>query len=221
MNGMKKQDRTRRITVSGLLLALMLVLGFFESRIPLNLAVPGVRLGLSNSVLIFAVYMLDLPAAWCLMCLKVLLSGLLFSGVAAMAYAFAGGALSLTVMCLLSRIRKIPVPVVSMAGGLFHNVGQVAMAMLMLNTKQLFSYMLVLMPVGLACGALTGICAGAVIRHLKALGWKTASAKNGRKLPVILLAALLAVTVAVLTYVSQPKTDGGKVTVTITDAETE
>ena len=95
-NGFQK---TARMVLSALLLALMLVLGYVEHLLP-SVGVPGIKLGLSNSVLIFAVYMLSIPEAYMLMTMKVLLSGILFSGPQAMAYAFAGGLLSVTGMWL-------------------------------------------------------------------------------------------------------------------------
>lgn len=161
------RDATRRVALSGLLIAMMLVLGYVESLIPAVSGVPGIKLGLSNGVLIFAIYMLDLPTAWILMVLKVLLSGLLFGGFNTILYAMAGGILSMAVMTLLSRSKAIHPITVSMAGGVMHNVGQVAMAMLLLHTKQLLYYLAVLMLAGLACGALTGICASSVMKHLK------------------------------------------------------
>ena len=90
---MRKRNRfsTRNIALCGLLTAMMLVLGFIESLLPVATAVPGVKLGLSNGVLMFALYMLDAPTAFLLMLLKVVLSGLLFGGVSAMMYAMAGG----------------------------------------------------------------------------------------------------------------------------------
>ena len=99
--------QSKRVALCGLLLALMLVLGYVESLLPAVSGVPGIKLGLSNGVLIFAVYMLNVPTAFVLMGLKVALSGMLFGGVSAMIYAAAGGVLSLTVMCLLSRVRGL------------------------------------------------------------------------------------------------------------------
>ena len=160
-------DRIRRLTLSALLLALMLVLGFVEHMIPVATAVPGIKLGLSNSVLIFAIYMLDIPTAFVLMLLKVVLSGFLFSGVNAMLYAFAGGLLSVSCMALLSRIKDVHPVTVSMVGGVMHNAGQVLMAMLMLQTYRLLYYLAILMFAGLACGALTGVCATQVMKHMK------------------------------------------------------
>ena len=163
------RERTRRIALCGLLIAMMLVLGFVESRIPINAGIPGIKLGLSNGVLIFAVYMLDIPTAWLLMVLKVTLSGLLFGGFNTIMYALAGGVLSMLTMTLLSRVKGMHPVTVSMAGGVMHNVGQVALAMILLHTRQLLYYMAILILVGLACGALTGIVASSVMKHLKVL----------------------------------------------------
>ncbi len=161
------REQTQRIALSGLLVALMLVLGFVESLIPVAAGVPGIKLGLSNGVLIFAVYMLGIPTAFVLMVLKVVLSGLMFGGVSAMMYAMAGGVMSMIAMALLSRVKGIHPVVVSMVGGVMHNVGQVGLAMMMLNTPKLLYYMAVLMIVGLICGAVTGVCADTVMKHLK------------------------------------------------------
>ncbi len=162
----KQLFQTKRVALSGLLVALMLILGYIESLIPTG--VPGVKLGLSNGVLIFAIYMLGIPNALTLMILKVFLSGLLF-GFSAVPYALAGGVASMAVMALLSRVDGVHPVVVSMAGGVMHNVGQVGMAMLVLQTSGLMYYMAILMAVGLGCGAVTGVCASAVMKHLKAM----------------------------------------------------
>ena len=163
----KKNTQAERIAVCGMLLALMLVLGFVESRLPVATGVPGIKLGLSNGVLIFAVYMLNVPAAYLLMGLKVLLSGMLFGSPSAMMYAFAGGLLSLTVMVLLSRMKGLSPVVVSMVGGLAHNVGQVLLAMFILNTPKLIYYMAILMVVGLVTGLATGLAANGIINRFR------------------------------------------------------
>jgi len=161
------QKQAQRIAVCGMLLALMLVLGFVESQLPVAAGIPGIKLGLSNGVLIFAVYMLNVPTAYLLMGLKVLLSGMLFGSPSAMMYAFAGGVLSLTVMVLLSRVKGVSPVVVSMVGGLSHNVGQVALAMVVLQTPKLLYYMAILMAVGLATGLATGLAANGIIRRFQ------------------------------------------------------
>ena len=165
----KKRFNPKRVALCGLLLSMMLVLGWVEHMIPLNAAIPGIKLGLSNGVLIFAVYMLGIPYAFLLMVLKVVLSGLMFGGVSAMMYAMAGGLVSMILMATLSRVKGMHPVVVSMVGGVGHNVGQVLLAMVMLNTANLVYYLAVLTFVGLGCGAVTGVTATSVMKHLKKL----------------------------------------------------
>ena len=142
-----------------------------SSLFPPLMGVPGIKLGLSNGVLIFAVYMLSLPTAWVLMLLKVVLSSLFLGGVAALPYALAGGVLSLASMCLLSRMKWMHPVTVSIVGGVMHNVGQIVMAMIILHTSQLAYYMAVLMLSGILFGALTGVSATLVMKHMKHIKW--------------------------------------------------
>ena len=178
MKKYSSRDTTLRTAYSGMLIATMLVLGYVESLLPAVAGAPGIKLGLSNSVLIFAVYMLDLPTAWALMVLKVLLTGLLFGGVNMIPYAMAGGVLSMLCMTALSRVPGVHPVTVSMAGGAMHNVGQVAVAILILHNRQLLFYMAFLAFVGLICGALTGVCAFSVMKHLRAIR-RTGSGGDG------------------------------------------
>ena len=186
------RERTLRTTLSGMLLSVMLVLGYVESLLP-SPGIPGIKMGLSNSVLIFAVYMLDVPTAYILMSLKVILSGLMFGGVSTMIYAFAGGLLSLTGMVLLRKIPGLHPVVVSMAGGLLHNTGQVVTAMVILHTpEQMLAYLGILMLTGLFCGLLTGTAASAVMRHLKRIAWHAPASSSKGLIPVILALLLIA-----------------------------
>ena len=163
-----RRYQTVKIAQCGLLTALMLVLGFIESLIPVAASVPGIKLGLSNGVLLFALYMMDAPTAFVLMLLKVLLSGLLFGGVSAMMYALAGGVLSMLCMILLKKL-KFGLIAVSMTGAVMHNLGQVLLAMIILETDRLVYYMAVLLFAGLLFGAATGAAAHATISHIRKL----------------------------------------------------
>lgn len=154
----------RRLALSALLTAVMLVLGYVESLIPTG--IPGIKLGLSNSVLLFAIYTLGIPNALLLMVVKVLLSGFLFSGVNAMLYAFAGGLLSMLAMVLLYKLQGFHILTIAMVGAVMHNVGQVVLAMLMLQTERLIYYMAILMLVGLVTGYITGTVAKLLLRRI-------------------------------------------------------
>ena len=158
--------RVNRLTFSAMLTAVMLVLGYIESLIPIP-GVPGLKLGLSNSVLMLALYWMGVPAACALMVAKVLLSGLLFGGMSGMLYAFCGGALSLAVMSVLVyACRSFGTVGVGIAGAVSHNVGQVLAAMLVLQTNRLVYYMGVLVLVGIATGAATGTLAALLMKHI-------------------------------------------------------
>lgn len=160
----------QRVAVSGLLTSLMLVLGLIERQFPLTAAIPGIKLGLANSVLLYALYMLGIKQSIVLMLLKALMSWVIYTNMSAMLYSLAGGVLSLLAMILLSRMKGISIIGVSALGAVFFNVGQILMAVIMLNTPQLMvTYLPILMVSGVVTGVLTGVVAQMVMKHLKVL----------------------------------------------------
>ena len=160
----------QRIALSGLLTSLMLVFGLIERQFPLTAAIPGVKLGLANSVLLYSLYMLGVRQSVILMLLKSLLSWLIYMNMSAMLYSLAGGAASLLAMILVSRVKGVSVIGVSALGAVFFNIGQILVAVAILNTPQLIvTYLPVLMVSGVVTGVLTGVVAQMVMKHLKAM----------------------------------------------------
>ena len=153
---------TQRLSLGALLLAVMLVLGYLESLIPLS-GIPGVKLGLSNCVLMFSLEWLGGGMSFGLMAGKVLLSGLLFGSPFSMLYALA----SMATMLCLRRVPGVSLTGVGMAGGAAHNLAQVLLAMLLLQTPSLISYLALLLPVGAAMGFVTGLIASRLQVHLR------------------------------------------------------
>ena len=162
-------EKTRRVALSGLLTALMLILGYVENMIPITAAVPGIKLGLSNSVLLYALYMMGPVQTLILMVVKVILSGFMFGGVFAMLYSFAGGLLSVLAMMAFKRIKGVSTIGVSVMGAVFHNVGQVLVAVWVTKAVALLTTYLpmVLLLSGVVTGILTGLIAQMVMKHLK------------------------------------------------------
>ena len=159
-----------RVALSGLLTSLMLVFGLIERQFPLPIPVPGIKLGLANSVLLYSLYMLGIRQSIVLMLLKALLSWLIYMNMSAMLYSLAGGVLSLLAMILIMRVKGVSVIGVSAIGAVFFNVGQILMAVVILNTPQLIvTYLPVLMISDVLTGILTGIIARMVMKHLKTL----------------------------------------------------
>jgi len=160
----------QRIALSGLLTSLMLVFGLIERQFPLTAAIPGVKLGLANSVLLYSLYMLGVKQSFILMLLKALMSWLIYTNMNAMFYSLGGGLLSLIAMILLSRISGVSIIGVSALGAVFFNVGQILVAVVMLNTPQLIvTYLPILMVSGVVTGVLTGVVAQMVMKHLKSM----------------------------------------------------
>ncbi len=158
--------KTNSLALGAMFLAVMMVLGYIESMIPMG-TIPGVKLGLSNSVLLLSLYWLGIPFSFPLMLAKVLLSGFLFGNPNAMLYSLAGGILSMLAMVLLIYGVKGLSPIgAGIAGAVMHNVGQVGVAALQLQTKGLLYYMAILMLVGVATGFLTGTVALQLMRYL-------------------------------------------------------
>lgn len=165
-----RNNRTQRIALSGLLTSLMLVFGLIERQFPLTTAIPGVKLGLANSVLLYALYMLGIRQSILLMLLKALMSWLIYMNMFAMLYSLAGGAASLAVMILVSRMKGVSEIGVSAIGAVAFNVGQILVAVAVLDTPQLIvTYLPVLMVSGVVTGIVTGVIAKMVMKHLKAM----------------------------------------------------
>lgn len=162
------RKRTQRLTLSAILVAVMVVIGYVESLLPVS-AVPGIKLGLSNCILLISLYWLGMGISVQLMVAKVLLLGFMFGNPMMIVYSLAGGALSLAVMGLLMRGRNVSPIGVGIAGGVAHNIGQVAVAMLVLQTPSLLYYLGILMPVGAAMGLVTGSVAKMLMRHIPPL----------------------------------------------------
>ena len=151
----------------GLLVALAMILSYVESLIPAFVAVPGVKMGLANIVVVFALYTLGPLEALSISLIRVVLSSLLFGSVLSMAYSLFGAILSLVGMILLKRIKFFSTMAVSVTGGVLHNMGQILVACLVLETDVLLYYLPVLIISGTVTGAVIGIIASLVIKRLE------------------------------------------------------
>lgn len=166
---MKQNTLTQKVTLYGVLTALALVLSWLESLVPAFFAVPGMKLGLTNLVVLTALYLMNPVSALAINIVRIFLVGLLFGNGVSLAYSLAGGMLSWAVMALLQRTGVFGTPVVSIAGGVAHNVGQIFAAMVILQTTAVGWYLLVLWFSGLAAGAVIGILGAELCRRLAPL----------------------------------------------------
>lgn len=147
----------RRVALTGLLAALALIFSYVEALVPFNAGVPGIKLGLANLVPLIILYRLDARYAFAANLIRVFLAGLLFSGIFAALYSLAGSVTSFLVMYLLKKTNLFSMIGVSTAGGVFHNIGQLCVAILAVSGPQLIHYLPVLIISGMAAGIIVGI----------------------------------------------------------------
>ena len=144
--------KTSKLTVMALSVALAMVLSFVESLIPAFVAVPGVKVGLANIVVVFVLYKLGWKEAVAISLVRVFLLAVLFGSGVSFLYSVAGAALSLSGMILLQRCKVFSYVAVSVAGGVLHNAGQIAMACFLLRTDVLRYYLPFLVLSGVIAG---------------------------------------------------------------------
>lgn len=154
---------TKKIAQSGLLLALAMILSFIESLFPAFIAVPGVKIGLANIVTVYALYKTGFREAALISLLRVFMASFLFGSVLSLAYSAGGAIISLTGMALLKKTNLFGTAAVSVAGGVLHNLGQIAVACFILDTAAIAYYIPVLIISGTVAGIVIGIAAAALM----------------------------------------------------------
>lgn len=158
--------KSKKIAYYGLCIALAFVLSYVESLFPTFIAVPGVKLGLTNLVVLIALVKISKKDAFFINMIRILLVGLTFGTAFSLLYSFAGGILSFLVMLLFYGKNRFSVIGVSVAGGVAHNVGQILVAMMVLESKALVYYLPVLILSGTLAGVVVGILCGEVAKRL-------------------------------------------------------
>lgn len=150
-----------------LLVALAMTLSWLESLLVFPGLLPGMKVGLTNLVVLFALYRMKLRDAVCISLVRVLLVSMTFGNAYSFAYSLAGAVLSLAVMAGLKKLDKFSILGVSIAGGVCHNAGQLAVAVAVLGTARLGWYFPVLLFSGTAAGVVIGIAGGLIVERIK------------------------------------------------------
>ena len=160
------QNKTKRLALYGMCIALAMILSYVESLFPIYGAVPGMKLGLTNLVVVFALYYMNGKSAFLINVVRILLVAATFGNTVSLWYSLAGGMLSFVVMLLLKHIKGFHITTVSVAGSVSHNAGQLLVAMWLLGTRQLAWYFGVLCISGVVSGMVIGILSGIVLEKL-------------------------------------------------------
>lgn len=168
-----KKKKKNNVAFCGVMIALALCFSYLESFIPIQtlIPIPGVKLGLANIVVVFALYSVNTMDALFIGALRVVLAGYLFGSPVTIAYSIAGCFLSWGVMAIMKRT-KLSIVGVSMLGGIFHNIGQLIVAVILTETVRIAYYLPVLLISGMVTGLLMGYVSKLVIDKIKIINKK-------------------------------------------------
>lgn len=156
----------RHIAYLGFLLTLALVLSYVESLIPIFVRIPGIKLGLANLVVVICLYTFSFKETFIISILRVIVAGILFGSLFSILYSLSGAIFSLIIMMLAKRLR-FGVIGVSILGGIFHNIGQLLIAINVVSNYRIGYLLPYLLLSGLLTGTFIGIAANTLMPHLK------------------------------------------------------
>lgn len=173
LNNKKKEEQVERIERKqkkiariGILITLALMVSYIEALFPISFFVPGIKLGLANSVVLAALYLLGEKEAFFVSVLRVVLASFLFSGLSMMLYSLVGSLLSFFIMFLAKKRSGLSIFGVSILGGVFHNIGQIIVAILVISSKSLLLYLPVLIVAGIITGGVIGGIAKEILKRM-------------------------------------------------------
>ena len=154
----------------GVLVALAFIFSYLETLIPFEMiGIPGIKLGLANLVVVVAMYTMRIRDALIISLVRILLVGFTFGNPYSAIYGLCGGMVSFAVMAVLKKADWFGITGVSLTGGIFHNIGQLLVAVFVVENIRVAYYFPPLLIAGATTGAVIGIVAGMVVRRIKML----------------------------------------------------
>ena len=164
----KNALRTKKITFLALFASLALLLSYVEMLLPpIITSVPGIKMGLPNIVLVLILYRFGIKEAAIVSFIRLLIVTILFGNISMLLYSLAGAVLSLAVMGILKKLDFLSTVGVSVAGAIMHNVGQIIVAMLLMQTSEIGYYMIVLSITGTVAGIFIGLCGALLYKRFE------------------------------------------------------
>lgn len=157
---------TKRVATDGLFIALSMVVSYIEVMIPIPLGIPGIKLGLANAVIMVLLFFTTWQRALGISVLRIILAGFLFGNPMTIIYSMAGGILSLLVMVLLKKAKGFSTVGISVGGGVAHNMGQLTVAVILMENVKIYLYLPVLLITGTVAGVAIGVLTGILVKKL-------------------------------------------------------
>jgi heptaprenyl diphosphate synthase len=162
-----KNSIAKRTAYYGMFVALAFVFSYIEVLIPFSIGIPGIKLGLANIVVLTILYAMGTKEAFVISCIRILLVGFTFGNMSSILFSFAGGLLSWLVMSICKQIKSFSMIGVSIAGGITHNIGQILVAAIILETASIALYIPVLLIVGTVTGLVIGLLGAGLLKVQK------------------------------------------------------
>ncbi len=158
--------KSKRVATYGVLVALAFIFSYIESMFPIPMPVPGMKLGLANIVVVVALYTTGYKEAFVVSLVRIILVGFTFGNMNTMLYSLSGGILSFAMMALMKKLNLLSIVGVSVIGAVFHNIGQIMVAMLLLESTVLLYYLPFLLISALVSGVVIGIIGSIMSKRL-------------------------------------------------------
>ena len=157
---------TKRLATDAMFLTLALVVSYIEVLIPIPVGIPGIKLGLANGVIMVLLFFTTWIRTLEISVIRVVLAGFLFGNPMTIAYSLAGGILSLIVMGILKKIKGFSSVGISVGGGVAHNIGQLSIAVILMENIKIYSYAPVLLLTGTIAGVMIGVLSGVLVKKI-------------------------------------------------------
>lgn len=165
---MKKDlNRSHSLSLMALTVSAAMMLSFVESQIPALVPIPGIKIGLANIAVVFALYEFGVFKASLVSLVRVLLVALLFGSITGLIYGVFGALFSLALMALLKKSTPLSCVGVSVAGAVAHNIGQILAAWIIIGSEKILLYLPILVISGTVSGLAIGTVSGILIKRLK------------------------------------------------------
>lgn len=158
---------TKRIANIAMLVALAIIFSYVEVLIPINIGIPGVKLGLANLVIVIALYSLNIGDVWLISLVRIVLVGFMFGSLMSIGYSLAGAVMSLIVMIIIKKTNFFDIVGVSIIGAVCHNLAQIAVAAFVVKNNGIYYYVPMLLIAGVVTGSIIGIVSGKILNILK------------------------------------------------------
>ena len=162
------KNNAKKVALLGLMTSVALILSYFEAILPpIWSAVPGIKMGLPNIVMVFLLYRFGVKECDMVSFVRIFIVAVHYGNFMTLAYSVAGAALSIIFMALCKKSNLFSVVGTSIVGGVAHNLGQIIVAIFLFKTVQLGYYMIVLAISGTVAGVAIGLAGAFLLNRLR------------------------------------------------------